>query len=95
MVLVIFQVYGRLANMMLGYAIMFSMMKEYGLRTFLDTVVLLHLKKYFKNINGISKSESLCFIEYPWTDYQYSPQRLAEDKVFSTGHAIQYVKAVS
>ena len=82
-------------NMMLGYSLMLSMKKEYGFRTFLDTAVLLDLKYYFKNIRNVSKSESLCFYEYAWTDYFKSPQTLGQDKLLSTGHAIQYVKGVS
>ena len=81
--------------MMIGYSLMMSMKKEYGFRTFLDTAVILNLKYYFKNINNVSKSESLCFYEYPWMEYLKSPQTLAQDKLLSTGHAIQYVKGVS
>ena len=80
--------------MMIGYAIMLSMKREYGFRTFLDTAVLLDLQHYFTNIKNIPNSESLCFYEYPWTYYFESPQSLASDINLSTGHAIQYVKGV-
>ena len=79
---------------MIGYAIMLSMKLEYGFRTYLDTAVLLDLQHYFTNIKNVSNSESLCFYEYPWTDYFESPQSLASDKKLSTGRAIQYVKGV-
>ena len=59
---------------------MLSMKKEYGFRTFLDTAVILNLKHYFKNIHNVSKSESLCFYEYPWVDYFQSPQILGQDQ---------------
>jgi len=81
--------------MMLGYSLMMSMTNEYGFRTFLDAPVFLNLKNYFKNINhNVSKTETLCFDEYPWIDYNYSPQSLGYDKLLSTGHAIQYVRGV-
>ena len=80
--------------MMIGYAIMLSMKKEYGFRTYLDTTVILNLKHYFQNTNNVYRSESLCFNEYPWRDYFQSPQNLAQDKQLSIGHAIQYVKGV-
>ena len=81
--------------MMLGYAIMLAMKREYGFRTFLDTNVLLNLKQYFKSISDVNGSESLCFTEYPWTDYMSTPQLLSQDKQLSTGHAIRYVDDVS
>ena len=79
---------------MIGYAIMLSMKLEYDFRTFLDTAVVLELQHYFKQIKNVSNTESLCFNEYPWTDYNKSPQSLASDKKLSTGRAIQYVKGV-
>ena len=80
--------------MMIGYAIMLAMKLEYGFRTYLDTAVLLDLQHYFTSIKNVSNTESLCFYEYPWTDYFKPPQSLARDKKLSTGHAIQYVKGV-
>ena len=79
---------------MIGYAIMLSMKLEYGFRTYLDTAVLLDLQHYFTSIKNVSNSESLCFYEYPWTDYLESPQSLASDLKLSTGRAIQYLKGV-
>ena len=91
---ILFQVNGRLGNLMIGYAIMLSMKLEYGFPTFLDTAVVLELQHYFKQIKNVSNTESLCFNEYPWTDYNKSPQSLARDKKLSTGRAIQYIKGV-
>ena len=80
---------------MMGYAIMLSMKKEYGFRTFLDSYVLRNLQNYFKNINQIPELEQLCLDEYIWTEANMPPQHLANDSELSTGHVLSYVTGVS
>ena len=90
--IIFIKVLGRLENCMMGYAIMLSMKREYGFRTYLDSYVLANLQMYFKNINQIPRLEQLCGDGYTWEEYFMGPQYLAKDTKLSKGRAISIVK---
>ena len=80
---------------MLSYALLLSLKNAFGFRTFLDPDVLANLQYYFKNINQIPHSMHLCFNEYPWQNYLYAPQFIAQNSSLAKGCAINYVEGVS
>ena len=80
---------------MFGYAIMLSMKETYNFRTCLEAKVLCQLKQYYRNIDQVPNVESICTDNCTWVDYLKAPSILANDLIYSKGHAISYLDDVS
>ena len=84
---------------MLAYAMMLSVSKTLGYRTFLEDRVLENLGRYFPDIGRggdgiIMPVESLCYDQFPWEEFGVPVDLLAEDRV-RRGHALEISPTVS
>ena len=92
----IFQVGGRLANKMFGYAFLLALRSKYGFRVFLEGRHLEHLSYFFENIDQVESLNNLCDEgnSFPWTNSTEVWTDLGKPDL-KIGQCIDYYKNVS
>ena len=91
-----FQVGGRLANKMFGYAFLLALKLKYGFRVFLEGRHLEHLSYFFDNIDQIESLDDLCDEEdsFPWVNSTEIWTDLGKPDL-KIGQCMDYFKNVS
>ena len=92
----IFQVGGRLANKMFGYAFLLALKLKYGFRVFLEGRHLEHLSYFYENIDQVESLDDLCDEgnSFPWTNSTEIWTDLGKPEL-KTGQCMDYYKNVS
>ena len=92
----IFQVGGRLANKMFGYAFLLALKLKYGFRVFLEGRHLEHLSYFFDNIDQVESLDDLCDEgeSFPWVNATEIWTDLGKPDL-KIGQCMDYYKNVS
>ena len=92
----IFQVGGRLANKMFGYAFLLALKLKYGFRVFLEGRHLEHLSYFFDNIDQVESLDDLCDEgeSFPWVNATEVWTDLGKPDL-KIGQCMDYYKNVS